>query len=160
MLSSSTSQSHYNLRRMSNQPKRKSSSWKKRRTTLKVRNLDSNHRACDTLALHGKDVTLSARFVYGYEMFYLLLFNECLQTSRYCYSQRWNSGTFTTLRVQWRRRMENCRATGNRLLGPMLFSARFWHNFAMWNLQSPVYSFGWWLAGKPKWLWSWVKMSI
>jgi len=39
--------------------------WRKRRTTLKVRNLDSNHRSQDLITLADQAVELIGRFVYG-----------------------------------------------------------------------------------------------
>lgn len=39
--------------------------WRKRRTTLKVRNLDSNHRSQDIITLTDQTVELIGRFVYG-----------------------------------------------------------------------------------------------
>ncbi|XP_070205343.1 protein retinal degeneration B-like [Littorina saxatilis] len=39
--------------------------WLRRRTTIKVRNLQQNHRANDVIVLEDKDQTLVARFMYG-----------------------------------------------------------------------------------------------
>ncbi|XP_041348927.1 protein retinal degeneration B-like [Gigantopelta aegis] len=44
------------------QPREK---WLKRRTTIKVRNLQSNHRANDVIVLEDKPQVLSAKFMYG-----------------------------------------------------------------------------------------------
>ncbi|KAL8584719.1 hypothetical protein ACOMHN_035639 [Nucella lapillus] len=44
------------------QPREK---WRKRRTTIKVRNLQQNHRANDVIVLEDKPQTLHARFMYG-----------------------------------------------------------------------------------------------
>lgn len=39
--------------------------WLKRRTTIKVKNLQANHRGNDVIVLDGKDQVISAKFVYG-----------------------------------------------------------------------------------------------
>lgn len=39
--------------------------WLKRRTAIKIKNLNANHRANDRVILEGHDQTLSARFMYG-----------------------------------------------------------------------------------------------
>lgn len=39
--------------------------WLKRRTAIKIKNLNANHRANDRVALEGREQTLSARFMYG-----------------------------------------------------------------------------------------------
>ncbi|XP_052074554.1 protein retinal degeneration B-like isoform X1 [Mytilus californianus] len=44
------------------QPKEK---WLKRRTTIKVKNLQANHRGNDVIVVDGKEQTITARFMYG-----------------------------------------------------------------------------------------------
>ncbi|XP_068678065.1 protein retinal degeneration B-like [Montipora foliosa] len=39
--------------------------WLKRRTAIKIKNLNANHRANDCITLEGQEQTLSARFMYG-----------------------------------------------------------------------------------------------